>query len=263
MTVVYYDPMTNRQYGLYALFLFVLIFVCAAFWYQAFRQATTDNKDKHIDEPLDVVLDYYNEWLGITKTTGRPQADAEVINRPILAATLQEKLRTSLRNNDPKDPLLCQNEVPDTVAAKVVHELPTETVIMVYSRFASSTPTGYALVTLTMEDRTWRMHDVVCTSGDVDTEREFTFEASGQLIKDSAPEPLDKSMWHLVFTENGMAGHTTPLRFGTTSSCTTLDGATSVCSLDMFKEADYVAIKGQMTESGVDVVSLNFVTPTN
>ncbi len=252
--------MTNRQYAIYALFLVSLLVLCAAFWYIAFREAEP-TKEKKIAEPLDVVLDYYTTWLEATKAAGRPTSESDLVKSPVLTPAFATSLALRLKDTTAPDPVLCQVEVPDKVAAKIVHELPAEAVVMLYSRFASSTPTGYALVTMTLEERTWRINEVVCTAGDVDVEREFTFETDGQLLK-NVPAPLDNTKWHLVFTENGTPGHAAPLRFTASSTCIAPDGVSSVCDQATFTEASYAKVVGNMTEEGVDVVTLTLVSST-
>ncbi len=251
---------SNKSLFIYAAFLISLVLLAAAFWLDSF-QSTKTKREKPIDDPLDVVLDYYNAWLTESKSGNKPTPESALVNNPILSTIAREKVVKSLTRKDALDPVICQTTLPDEVAAKVVHELPNKQQTMVYSRFASTSATGLALVELELIGRTWVIADITCSSGDTLEEREFTFEQSGHLLK-NVPAPLDANFWHLVFEENGTPGHNAQLHFDTNSRCT-LDGTEqNPCDTTKFIETARAVVQGEMTESGVNVKLISITTPT-
>lgn len=253
--------METRQYLIYAGFLFALMVAVAAVWYALGGSIITVNKDKEraIEEPLDVVFDFYNELLEDARANGGVRADNRALQSPRLASSTRTNLIEQFADEGTQtDPLLCQTTVPDKIKVRVVHEVPSEVEVMVMSHYASSTPTGFALVKLALNNRNWMIDSITCSQGDVLEEREFSFEQTGQLLK-NVPAPLDNNYWHLVFTENRTPGHTAQLTFSSSSRCT-LGGQEAVCDPATFLEATTVTVRGTMTETGVTVQSMT-LTP--
>jgi hypothetical protein len=219
---------------------------------------TIENQnDKPLPDPLDVLFDFYNGWLDEAQVGGNVKSDSILLSSTALAGSVRDGLISGLSDGDAVDPALCQVAVPDKIRIKYVSELPTAVEAIVMSEFASSTPTGYALVTMSVVERDWVITSIVCSKGDVEEPREFTFEQTGQLLK-NVPTPLDSNFWHIVYTDNGRPGFAAPLFFGTSSVCVTPGGAESVCNTANFAEAADVKVQGTMSETGVDVARVFF-----
>ncbi|MEX2014136.1 MAG: hypothetical protein WD896_02155 [Parcubacteria group bacterium] len=203
----------------------------------------------------DTVGNFYNQWL---EATHQPlTADP---NRATLAKSpiLSEVLRTRLKNYDTKpDPVLCQTVTPENISLMNVSENEDKAQVLVISK--DRKVTEQALVTLLRYGEGWYINDILCSPGEFEPEREFSFEKEGYLLKGSIPPPFNPVNWHLVFEENGKLGNVVPLFFDSKSQCTSLDGNKSVCKPDQFTEATKVSVHGQMTERGVSVNQQQFV----
>jgi hypothetical protein len=236
--------------------------IMAAIWYGLGRGVVTVNNnadERPIADPLDVVFDFYNEWHNEARTKGQVSAGAAVMSSPILSTSTRENLNQKLTaGTEGIDPVLCQAVVPEKIKIKVIHQIPAEMEVMVMSRYASATPIGFALVKLSLNNREWHIDDITCSRGDVLEAREFSFEQTGQLLK-NVPAPLDSNFWHLVFTEDNTPGHTAELHFSSSSVCT-LNGRETLCDTATFAEAANASVEGNMTESGVDVLRMT-ITP--
>jgi hypothetical protein len=233
----------------------VLVAIVGLVWF--FTKSSTQQVSKL--DAVDTVGNFYGEWL---KAAGQPTtADpslATLAKSPILSKSLRVKIASAQKDpNTTTDPVLCQTVVPEDISMRRVYESPDEAQILVTSKDKSAT--GQAIITLSRYNDGWYINDILCSLGEFAPEREFSFEKEGYLLKGSVPKPYDPKNWHLVFEENGEAGHVVPLFFDSESQCTSLDGNKSVCKPDQFTEATKVFIHGQMAERGADVKQLEFV----
>jgi hypothetical protein len=201
-------------------------------------------------EPLDIVLDFYTQWHDAAlSTTTNPYQDG-LNQAPFLGKDLHERLS---ERPEGIDPVLCQTVIPERIAARTVFVREQDAQILVTAR-KPATSTEQAIVSLKALNGGWYITDITCTPGEFAPAREFTFEHEGFLLK-QVPPPLDASHWHIVFEDNGELGHFAPLFFSSTSTCT-IGGNTSTCNPDALTETAKVSVRGQMSEYGVDVVSL-------
>lgn len=206
------------------------------------------------DDPIDVVLDFYGEWLDALQSTTTDPYQLGIVNEPLLGQDLRAKLAEPLEAGV-KDPVLCQDSVPTKLNSKQLYETPEEVQISVFSR--EQPMAGQAIVTVASLNEGWYIKDISC-SREFDEPREFTFETEGNLLK-SVPPPYDSNFWHIVYAQNGTQGYAAPLFFSEESVCTDSNGTESVCDTSKFTEAEKVMVQGNMSESGVDVVQLNVV----
>ncbi|MFM2339418.1 MAG: hypothetical protein RLZZ360_54 [Candidatus Parcubacteria bacterium] len=249
------QTVNKRQYIIYAGFVLGLLALCSLLWYSTSLTVKNDQV-RELPDALDVAFDFYNAWLEETKTNGKVKPDNILLSQTILTSTVKDKLIADLNTGGASDPLLCQSATPDKLRMKYVHKLPTEVELMVMSKFATGTPSGYAVVTMEVVGQDWVITAINCSTGDVLEAREFSFDTKGQLLK-NVPAPFDNTKWHLVFTENGTRGHVVPLLVTASSTCQ-IAGVTTTCDETTFKEAAYAEVKGTMTETGVAVHSLNW-----
>ncbi len=214
------------------------------------------------ESSLDVALNYYDRWLDAVQSTTTDPYAAGLFEWKTLTDTFKARLAAgeviSGEVYGALDSVLCQTIVPERLKAKQLYEdaVNGEAKVLVFSK--TDEPTGEAIVTLRQEKTGWHIDDVLCSRGEFDVPREFTFEQEGHLLK-SVPEPYDDQFWHVVFTQNGEAGHVAPLYFSETSECVTAAGESTVCTPDTFTEASYVRVQGEMSEYGVDVKRVTFL----
>ncbi|MEX1027321.1 MAG: hypothetical protein WD049_04840 [Candidatus Paceibacterota bacterium] len=204
-----------------------------------------------LEEPAIVVLDFYDPWLAAVQATSTDPYKSDLPADPILSKELRDRLMNhSDRSGDGVDPVLCQERTPPAISARPVFTNDEQAQILVLSTRPESQ--GQAVVTLNKLNGGWYINDIECSSGEVAPDREFSFEQEGFLLK-SVPPPLDSQYWHLVFEQNNEQGHTVPLFFGAESMCQTGSGTASVCEPDTFTEATQALVKGEMSETGVEV----------
>ncbi len=209
--------------------------------------------------PTDLIATFYDQWLSAVQNpaTANPNT-ATLAKSSVLSSSLQAKIANA--ENDPKktvDPVLCQSTVPAGISTRTVYTLPDSTEILVTSK--DKKVTNQAIVTLKKSDNGWFIDNIDCTLGEYAPVKEFSFDNPGFLLKTSVPKPYNPKNWHLVFEENGQKGHVVPLFFDAKSQCTDLNGNTATCSPDKFTEATKVSVQGQMSETGVNVVKMEFV----
>lgn len=206
-------------------------------------------------DPLDPVSRFYNDWLQAVQSTTTDPYAAGLATNQLLSASLQQKLQDNQAATP--DPVLCQPELPERVGAKVLYQEDYRAEVQVLGRGYETKSPHFALVHLAAVDGAWQIDRIECRTGESGPEREFSFIQSGQLLK-SVPEPLNSEYWHLVFTENDVAGNAVPLFFSDSSQCVASDGSTEVCDPSQFSEAARATVTGNMTEAGVDVVEIQF-----
>jgi len=211
------------------------------------------------EEPIDVVLDFYNTWLGLLADTSINPYESELFNSAVLSSEVRNSIQASRAESADTDPITCQTgTIPERVRARTFPASDTEAKILVESRVERDTLPLMSFVTVTAVDGAWQITDIDCTEGDVAPDVEFTYDREGLLLK-SVPPPFEAGQWHLVFEQDGQMGHVTPLFFSATTTCVSTDGQASVCNPDSFTETTRVAVKGSMTEIGAEVERVEFL----
>lgn len=216
---------------------------------------TLKNQVVSTDEPVDIVLDFYNPWLDAVQSTSTDPYTLGLASNPLLSQELRERLEVA--GNQPEgelDPVLCDTVVPGRVVARTIVENEDEVQLLVSPREGRG---GVSLATLLRHNDGWYIAEIECNTGESAPEREFSFEREGFLLK-SVPLPLDSNYWHLVFEENGIPGHTAPLFFDAESMCTA-DGETAVCDPEQFVEPERAFVQGELSETGVQVKRLELL----
>ncbi len=210
------------------------------------------NQEVSTEEPFDIVLDFYEQWLEAKLSTTTDPYQLGLESYPILSETLQDKLAGGQADTDSEvDPVLCQISIPEKIKVKSVFELENQIQFVVLPA-RNDVLTGQAIVTLDKLNEGWYIKDISCSSGESAPEREFSFEKDGYLLK-SVPPPLDSQYWHIVFEENGQNGHAAPLFFSEESVCIDAGGNENTCDPGQFTDATAATVQGQMIEAGVNV----------
>lgn len=216
-------------------------------------EEVTDVQEVSTYDPMNIVLDFYDEWLAAIESTSTDPYLSGLIHEPLLSQGLREKLAKPLGSQE-KDPVVCQSPIPSRFNGKQVYDRPDETQIVVFTK---DQPTaGQAIVTVRHLNGGSYIEDISC-SKEFDEPSEFNFEHEGNLLK-SVPAPYDSNYWHLVYTQDSVPGYAVPLFFNAESTCTDTSGIEAVCDEGQFIEAQKVMVRGNMTESGLDVVELEF-----
>lgn len=204
-----------------------------------------------VGEPVDIVLDFYDPWLTAAQSTTTDPYKEGLAKASILSKELRKKLAGAKGRSDTEpDPVLCNVILPLEISARPVSQIDGIAQVLVLSRTEGQE--GQALVYLTQEGEGWYIADIVCSPGEFGPEREFSFDTEGFLLK-SVPAPYDSQYWHLVFEERGEPGHAAPLFFDAQSTCVALDKSEAVCDPSTFVEPSKAYVRGQMTETGVQV----------
>ena len=229
-------------------------------WKSGFR--ASDDSIKHngvAGDPIDIALDFYRTWLA-ERNAGSDGNN--LVHSQSLSNAMQEKLKGFDFSSDQTDldPVLCQTVLPENFQSRIVFQNEDREQLLILS--SNKEVPNQAIVSLELHDELWEITDIQCNA---EGERgpdvgEFSFDATGHLLKDSLPSTFNKDYWYLVFEENGVPGHTVPLLLNSTSMCAGQDGAVNVCIPDQqLSEAKHVHIQGQMTELGVSVNRIEFL----
>lgn len=250
----------KKQHILIALIVLALALVVAAF----LMLTRTDSPASQTSTPpeedvLDVVSDFYDAWLEAAKGTEGAVAKDELLNSPLLSASVRTKVATGLDSSEPnaQDPVLCQAVTPERMGGRVLFSQPTEAQVMMLARGLESPSPYQAIVSVIAVNGQWQISDITCSQGETAPQREFDFDREGFLLK-QVPPPLNPDFWHLVYEENGQMGRTVPLTFTENSVCVLANGEEQVCDESSFRDATKATVKADMSETGATVRRLEF-----
>ncbi|MFN3188602.1 MAG: hypothetical protein ACK42D_03640 [Candidatus Paceibacteria bacterium] len=242
--------------------LAVIVVVVITIIFFTLRDSTNNRSGESAvpeEEPIDVVLEFYNSWLTMVSSTTTDPFESELFASAILSNDVRNSINTTRTESPDFDPVICQSEItPERFRARVFPASATEARILVESRVGSDTLPMMSFVTLTAVNGAWQITDIDCTEGDVAPDVEFNYNRQGLLLK-SVPPPFEAGKWHLVFEQDGQMGHVTPLFFSATTTCVSVDGAESICNPDTFAETTSVIVKGGLTETGAEVERIEFL----
>ena len=209
------------------------------------------------EEPMDIVLDFYDPWLEAARSTETNPYEAGLVDNPILSKELRETL-VAAEGGEGKDPVVCQDPVPEKIVSKSIFVSKEEIRILVFSR--EQKLAGQAIVTLRSLNDGWYISDILCSRGEFGEEREFTFEYKGHLLK-NIPTAQDFDAWHLVYTQDGVPGYAAQLFFDAESVCVDLEGSESVCDPMQLSQGAKAKLQGNMSEQGVTVKRIILLDP--
>lgn len=211
--------------------------------------------------PIDVTLDFYQDWLSArNSTTTDPYAadlaQAQVLNRNV-SKQISDAENTFKENG--VDIVLCGTSVPSKIRAKSIFEKDAASQILIRPKDGTNTA-QQIVVTLASHDNLWEITAIDCNvSEQAPDTGAFNFDTEGYLLKDSLTASFNKKYWHLVFEQDGVPGHTAPLHFSDTAVCILNTGAEEICTNEMFFETAHVYIQGNMTEAGANVERVEFI----
>lgn len=197
------------------------------------------------------VLDFYESWIEARKSLGDDSLPQELITNPILSPAMQLALKEASESfrETGYDPVLCSSFVPTRVKSKNVFDTNEEAQLLMYLNIEGAS--SNALVNLAPQDGAWVITTIDCSSIEEAPDRgEYNFDREGRVLKESLQAPFDSNNWHLVFEQDGTAGHVAPL-FTENTVCT-VNGAETPCAEALFEPA-LVRVQGNMSETGVEV----------
>ena len=236
------------------------------FLFLQFSNSNSSNPDTPASDrgvegtPLDVTLDFYQNWLEArNSTTTDPYTEdlpnAQALHRDVSQIILNAE--NSFREHG-ADPVLCGTTVPKKIKAKPIFEQSDSAQILI--RSTNEANLSQIVVTLASHDALWEITAIDCNvSEQAPDTGEFNFDTEGYLLKDSLTASFNKEYWHIVFEQNGVPGHTAPLQLTDTSVCTLSNGSEETCSDAVLFEAAHVRVRGNMTEAGATVGRIDFI----
>lgn len=207
------------------------------------------------DAPIDIVGDFYQDWLNAAQATSTDPYQEELHQNPLLSKQIRDNLKIAQKSQDGVDPVLCQTTVPMQTAMRIVHETEDKTEIVITARKSESTE--QAIVKVLRLGEGWYIDSITCSPGEFAPDREFTFDTGGNLLK-SVPPPYNPDYWHIVFEQNGIPGHAAPLLFDAQSMCRSEGEDNILCNPGTFEETARVHVQGEMTEAGIKVKFIEF-----
>jgi hypothetical protein len=249
----------NRNKLLPILLVVAILLVGGFLWFKSGGDGFFPDKWTGVEgEAINVALDFYEGWLDARKV-----GDNEPFTRGLLEyVQLSTEVKDKLSAYEGKlvvgeeDPVLCQTELPEGLRTIPVYVQEEAAQILVMS--TTKGQSGQAVVSMKAKNNLWQITDISCGNAEAAPDREFSFEKSGFLLK-QVPAPLDSKNWHLVFEEAGVLGHAVPLFFNSDSVCIAKDGSTATCDDNFLKETMPATVKGELSESGVDVKRVELV----
>jgi len=208
------------------------------------------------DEPVNIVLDFYESWAAASRATSTDPYQEGLAKEPLLSKDLSDRLVDSQEQfENGVDPVLCQTTAPQVISSRVSYVLDDEAQILVLSRDEGLG--GQSVATLTKYKDGWYISDIACSAGEFGAEREFSFEKDGYLLKSPELATEGNEGIYFIFAENGVFGSASPLFFSPESTC--LDGEESVCNTGSFGEKAKAIVRGEMSESGINVKQVEFI----
>jgi len=248
----------NKKIILVAVIAISLLLIIVVYLRDRGAENSDSDAQAELGISLDVVSPFYNDWLDAAKSTSTDPYQAGLATDSRLSESVKSYIATAQADTESTlDPVLCQSSVPPRIGAKLSYELDGKAQYLLLARGVGVTPEK-AVVSLEVVDGAWLITDIECVSGEEGPVREFSFEREGFLLK-SPQAPLDPNLWYLVFEENGQNGHTAPLYFDAASMCVANDETESVCEPTQFINPSQALVKGEMTESGVEVKRVEFI----
>lgn len=239
----------------------VLLIVGVAAWlFTTDRSGVDPTQEEEMQkpegDPVDTVLDFYNPLVSSLKDPEK-ELSAFDLEEHVLSEEVRAQIQSAIAGGQEAvlSGIICQTTIPDRIRTRSVFELDDQAQFMVMSRDEGLV--GQAIVTLVPHEGQWQISEIMCGTGEMAPQGEFSFDVSGFLLKD-VPPPLDSQYWHLIFTQNGERGHFAPLHFDESSVCVD-NGSESTCVPDQLREKAYVHVQGQMSEIGVNVVRVEYV----
>lgn len=212
------------------------------------------------ETPNSVTIDFYNKWLDDVKSTTTSPFQSGLINNEVLSSEVRAQIERANKNKvrGDVDPVLCQIKIPNRIDVDNISTTDNKAVVVVKPRDKRIKTEHQAVVGLTLVEDKWLITKIDCMVGEMMVEKEFDFEKSGVLLKDSIEAPYSKDTWHLVYEQETQTGFVVPLTFDAGSICIGTDKTESPCDPTKLTETTKVFVQAGMTETGAIVKRMTF-----
>lgn len=257
------NTMKNKNIKIAGAIILALLIIAGAmfaFKDQIFSSGGADKDLAKRESPRKVTMNFYNQWLSELNSTTTTPYKSGLLDSKVLSAEVRaqiDRIHTNRKKGD-VDPVLCLPKIPNRLIGREISSKNDKAVVLVLPRDKSITTEHQAIVSLTLVDEEWLITKLDCTEGEMAPVKEFDFEKSGSLLKQSIQPPFNKENWHLVYEEETQPGFVVPLTFNTESVCINVDKSESVCDPSKLTEATKVFIQAGMTEAGAVVKRMSF-----
>lgn len=222
---------------------------------------TEDDAPQIIEgNPTDATMDFVSAWANARRDPATDPYQKGLLDYYAVSPTLRTALEEAQETFSVSgiDPVLCQSSVPDRIRTKTVAITDNTAQIMILAKGELTVPIGIAK--LGPVDGEWKILEIDCDVSERGPEiGEYNFEKNGRLLKDSVKPPLDPNNWYLIYERDGVMGYTAQITMTDTTVCTKLDGTEITCGGEEFYETMNVDIKGNMSETGVEVVAITII----
>lgn len=212
------------------------------------------------ETPNSVTINFYNKWLEEVKSTTTSPFTSGLINNEVLSGEVRAQIERANKNKvrGDVDPVLCQLKFPNKIDVDTISTTDNKAVVVVKPRDKRIKTEHQAIVGLTLVEDKWLITKIDCMVGEMMVPKEFDFEKSGVLLKDSIEAPYNKDTWHLVYEQETQPGFVVPLTFDAGSVCIGTDKKESVCDPTKLTETAKVFVQAGMTETGAVVKRMTF-----
>ncbi len=237
--------------------LATLLIVGASFAFksQLFSNLTGTAEPIKRETPMRVTMEFYNQWLEERKSTTTTPYESGLLQSTALTDEVRSQIERAHKNRKrgDVDPVLCLSKIPNKIDGDEISTTDNKAVVTVKPRDKSITTEQQAVVSLTLVGDQWLITKLDCMVGEMMVEKEYDFEKSGVLLKDSIEPPYSKENWHLIYEQETVAGFVVPLTFDGGSVCVQSDKTEAPCDTSKLTETTNVFIQATMTETGAVV----------
>ncbi|MEK7462076.1 MAG: hypothetical protein AAB618_00675 [Patescibacteria group bacterium] len=242
--------------------LIILVIAVAALYFkeQLIPNSWMNKESIKPATPRTVTMKFFNQWLEERKSTTTTPYESGLLQSTVLTDEVRLQIERAHANRvrGDVDPVLCLPKIPNRIDGEDISISDNKAVVLVKPRDKSITTEHQAVVSLTLVGDQWLITKLDCMVGEMMAEKEFDFEKSGVLLKNSIEAPYSKENWHLVYEQETEAGYVVPLTFNTESICVSTDSKESVCDTNTLTETTKVFIQAGMTETGAVVKRMTF-----
>jgi hypothetical protein len=250
--------MKNKNKIITTTIIFALLIIGAALVFNNtpfFSNLSPNKEPVKRETPMRVTMEFYNQWLEERKGTTTTPYESGLLQSPSITDEVRSQIERAHKNRKrgDVDPVLCLLKLPNKLDGEEISTTDTKAVVTVKPRDKGITTEQQAVVTLTAVGDQWLITKIDCMVGEMMIEKEYNFEKSGVLLKDSIEPPYNKENWHLVYEQETVPGFVVPLTFDAGSICIQPDKSESPCNATTLAETTKVFVQATMTETGAVV----------
>lgn len=250
--------MKYNKYVVVVVMVIFLLALCAigfVFMDDIVKNKSADQERSLLARPQKDLFNFYTLWLADTKSTTTSPYDSGLLNNSFLDSEVKfqiERAHATYKKGD-IDPVLCTPFTPKNVETNVIFNKAGKALIVVTPRGQKVKTEHQAIVGMTVVDAKWQITKIDCSIGEAGPVKEFDFEHTGSLLKESIQAPYNNQDWHLIYEQEAQPGFVLPLTFNPDTVCINVKGTETACDQAQLKETAEVFIQASMTETGAVV----------